>query len=119
MYTSPPTIHPDDIVSVTEFIRNAPAFTKRIKKSKNPAVLTVNGRAELIVMNKAQYNGFIQAQQDFADQMAIQAGLDDIAAGRTRPAQEVFDELNMKYLGKKLLRTKKKLSPKKKNGINK
>ncbi len=103
MYTPPPTIHPDDIVSMTEFIRNASAFTKKIKKSKNPTVLTVNGRAELIVMDKAKYNNFLDAQQAYADQLAVQEGIDDMLAGRTRPAEEVFEELNMKYFGKKNL----------------
>ena len=113
MYT-PPTIDLNDIYPMTEFIRNAAAFTKKIKKSKSPAVLTVNGRAELVVMDRVQYAAHLQSLQQIDEERGIAQGIADMKAGRTRPAREVFDELNMKFFGKKDLTATRTVSSKSK-----
>jgi hypothetical protein len=45
----------DDIYSLTDFQRNVKAHLRAIKKSGRPRVLTVNGRAELIVQDAKAY----------------------------------------------------------------
>jgi prevent-host-death family protein len=86
-----------DIQSLTTFRRNSGKFLKQIKKSKRPIVLTVNGKAEAIVQDAAEYQRLldIAARADVYE--AIRQGLDDIEHGRTRPAREVFDELRRRY----------------------
>jgi PHD/YefM family antitoxin component YafN of YafNO toxin-antitoxin module len=49
-----------NIVSLTEFQRNAKAQIDDIKKSGCPRVLTVNGRAELVVLDAASYQRLIE-----------------------------------------------------------
>jgi len=44
-----------DIESLTAFKRNTTEYVKKIKKSGNPVVLTVNGKAELIVQDAESY----------------------------------------------------------------
>ena len=86
-----------DIQSLTTFRRNSGQFLKQIKKTKRPIVLTVNGKAEAIVQDAAEYQRLldIAARADVYE--AIRQGLDDIDHGRTRPAREVVDELRRRY----------------------
>lgn len=86
-----------DIQSLTTFRRKSGQFLKRIKKTKRPIVLTVNGKAEAVVQDAEAYQRLldIAARADVYE--AIRQGLDDIAHGRTRPAREVFNEMRRRY----------------------
>ncbi len=86
-----------DIQSLTTFRRNSGKFLKQIKKSKRPIVLTVNGKAEAIVQDAAEYQRLldIAARADVYE--ALRQSDDDIAHGRMRPAREVFDEMRRRY----------------------
>ncbi len=48
-----------DVRSVTEFQRNLKGYVGRLKAKKTPLVLTVNGRAELIVQDARSYQGLL------------------------------------------------------------
>jgi hypothetical protein len=50
-----------DIRSLTDFQRNTKAHLRRLKSSGRPAVLTVNGRAELIVQDAAAFEDMLDA----------------------------------------------------------
>jgi len=86
-----------DIQSLTTFRRKSGQFLKQIKKTKRPIVLTVNGKAEAIVQDAEEYQRLldIAARADVYE--AIRQGLDDIARGRTRPAEEVFAEFRHRH----------------------
>ncbi len=45
----------DNIHSLTDFKRNTSAFVEKMKQSKAPIVLTVNGEAELVVQDAKAY----------------------------------------------------------------
>jgi prevent-host-death family protein len=86
-----------DIQSLTNFRRNSGKFLKQIKKSKRPLVLTVNGKSQAVVQDAEAYQRLldIAARADVYE--AIRQGLDDVANGRTRPAEEVFAEFRRRY----------------------
>lgn len=44
-----------EIKSVTEFQKNIKSYVQKLKGSPSPMVLTVNGKAELIVQNSETY----------------------------------------------------------------
>jgi PHD/YefM family antitoxin component YafN of YafNO toxin-antitoxin module len=50
-----------DIASLTDFHRNSKAHCKRLKSSGRPAVLTVNGKAVLVVQDAAAYQRLLEA----------------------------------------------------------
>jgi PHD/YefM family antitoxin component YafN of YafNO toxin-antitoxin module len=54
-------IRPEDIGSLTEFQRNAQAHLKRLKRTGRPELLTVNGRAEVVVQNASAYQRLIES----------------------------------------------------------
>jgi PHD/YefM family antitoxin component YafN of YafNO toxin-antitoxin module len=80
-----------DIRSLTDFQRNTKAYLKRLKSTGRPTVLTVNGRAELIVQNAAAFEDMVDAIQ------GIQRGLDAMKAGKGEPARTVLDRIRAKH----------------------
>jgi hypothetical protein len=48
-------IRAEDIGSLTDFQRNTQAHLKRLKRTGRPELLTVNGRAEVVVQNASAY----------------------------------------------------------------
>src|SRR5690242_21392821 len=50
----------NDIHSLSHFKRNTPALMKRLKETGNPIVLTVNGKAEVVVQDAAAYQRLAQ-----------------------------------------------------------
>ena len=86
-----------DIQSLTTFRRRSGDFMKQLKKSKRPVVLTVKGKAAAVVQDAEAYQRLLDlaARADAGE--GIRQGLDDVAHGRTRPAQEVFDGIRRKH----------------------
>ena len=80
-----------DIRSLTDFQRNTKAHLRRLKSSGRPAVLTVNGRAELIVQDAAAFEDTLDAIR------GIQRGLDEMKAGKGEPAKVVLNRIRAKY----------------------
>lgn len=54
-------IRPEDITSLTDFAKNAKAHIKRLKRSGRPELLTVNGKAEVVVQNASAYQRLIES----------------------------------------------------------
>lgn len=82
-----------DIHSLTEFKTKTAEFLARLRKSAGAVLLTVNGRAEIAVMSAATFQKVLDAFETLDAIRGIKAGLDDVKAGRTRPAEEFFTEL--------------------------
>jgi PHD/YefM family antitoxin component YafN of YafNO toxin-antitoxin module len=80
-----------DIRSLTDFQRNTKAHLKRLKATGRPAVLTVNGKAELIVQDAAAFEDMLDAIR------GIQRGLDAMKEGAGKPFRQALDEIRVKY----------------------
>ena len=83
----------NDIDSLSEFKRHTPEFIKRLKAEGRPVVLTVNGKAELVVQDAASYQKLLDIAEEARVLEGIRRGLDDVRAGRTQPAAEAFAEI--------------------------
>jgi PHD/YefM family antitoxin component YafN of YafNO toxin-antitoxin module len=82
-----------DINSLSNFKRNTPEFLRQLKESGHPVVLTINGKAELVVQDSASYQKLIELA-DRAERMeALQASIDDMKAGKVVPAADVLAEM--------------------------
>lgn len=91
-------IDPQDIHPLTDFQRNTKETLRRLKKTRRPEVLTVNGRPAVIVQDAEAYRRTIaQLRRDYEIE-AVRVGIAEMKAGKGRPAKEVFDELRAKYL---------------------
>jgi hypothetical protein len=54
-------IRPEDIGSLTDFARNTKAHLQRLRRTGRPELLTVNGKAEVVVQNAAAYQRLIES----------------------------------------------------------
>ena len=54
-------IRPEDITSLTDFAKNAKAHIKRLKRSGRPELLTVNGKAEVVVQTASAYQRLLES----------------------------------------------------------
>ena len=54
-------IRPEDIGSLTDFARNTKAHLQRLRRTGRPELLTVNGKAEVVVQSAAAYQRLIEA----------------------------------------------------------
>ena len=84
----------NDIRSLSDFKRNTSELLDRLKKTGNPLVLTINGKAEVVVQDAEAYQDLLERVETIE---GIQRGLTDLTAGRTKPAREVFDRLRRKH----------------------
>ena len=70
---------------------------RQMKKTKEPIVLTVNGKAEMVVHDAESYDDFLRKQDRIETIEGVRRGIADMKAGRTRPAEDVFRDLFDKY----------------------
>jgi len=54
-------IKPEDIRSLTEFMRNTKTHLRRLRQTGRAELLTVNGKAEVVVQSAAAYQRLIEA----------------------------------------------------------
>ncbi len=88
-----PGIDLGEIGPLTDFKRRTAEHVRRLKSTGRPRVLTVNGKAELVVQDARSYQRLL-ALVDRAEAVAgILEGLEDVKAGRTKPLREAFAEV--------------------------
>ena len=75
----------NDIRSLSDFKRNTVELLDRPRETGHPLVLTVNGKAELVVQDAAAYQALLDRVEATE---GIQRGLADVKAGRTKPARK-------------------------------
>jgi prevent-host-death family protein len=94
-----PALDINDIRSVTDFQRNVKTHVKRLRKTKAPMVLTVNGSAAVVVQDAASYQELLnrveklEYEREFV--AAVREGIEDAKQGRVYPVRDV-----MKYRGR-------------------
>jgi prevent-host-death family protein len=83
-----------DIHPLTEFKRDSARMIARMKETREPKILTVNGKPSVVVMDAAAYQD-MQDQIEYAETVAgIRKGLDQARAGQGAEATNFFDELS-------------------------
>jgi PHD/YefM family antitoxin component YafN of YafNO toxin-antitoxin module len=86
-----------NIRSLTDFQRNARQAIRTMKKTGQPQVLTVNGKAELIVQDAASYQKLLDAVDRAEAVAGIKRGLQSFAKGRGMPIEESFERIRRKH----------------------
>ena len=84
----------NDIRSLSDFKRNTVELLDRLRKTGHPLVLTINGKAEVVVQDAVAYQTLLDRVEAIE---GIQRGLADVKAGRTKPARQVFDRLRRRH----------------------
>lgn len=86
-----------DIQPMTTFRNNSAEFMKRLRKTKKPMVLTVNGKAAAVLQDAESYQRLLDLAASANAEEGIRQGLADQAAGKARPAREVLNALRAEY----------------------
>jgi PHD/YefM family antitoxin component YafN of YafNO toxin-antitoxin module len=86
-----------EVRSVTEFQRNIKDYVGKLKENKTPMVLTVNGRAELVVQDAESYQLMLDRLERAETVEAIRKGIQAAAEGRTMPLNEAVAKLRAKH----------------------
>src|SRR5262245_11342807 len=86
-----------DIQSLSHFKRQTTACVAQLKETGHPLVLTVNGKAALVVQDAAAYQQ-LREQADRAEMLDfLEESRRDAKAGRTVPAREALRRLAKKH----------------------
>src|SRR5258708_21486193 len=86
-----------DIQSLSDFKRKTTTFTARMKKSGQPVVLTINGKAELVVQDAASYQRLLELAERAEMMEFLRESREDIEAGHTEPALKALEALARKH----------------------
>lgn len=82
-----------EIRSLSDFQRNTKEYVQRMKETKSPLVLTVNGKAELVVQDAEAYQEILERLERAEAVAALRKGMEEFARGEGRPAREALEEL--------------------------
>ena len=77
----------EDIQALTTFRNNSAAFLQRLKKTKRPMVLTINGKAAAVVQDAAAYQRLLDIAAQADAQEGIRQGRSDVKNGRLHDAR--------------------------------
>jgi PHD/YefM family antitoxin component YafN of YafNO toxin-antitoxin module len=81
-------IHP-----LSDFQRNAKEHIRRLKKSGKPAILTVNGQAEVVVQSADAYQKLLEDQELLENIRGISRGIEQAKRGEGRSMRAFLEEL--------------------------
>ncbi len=86
-----------DIQSLSNFKRNTSSAITQMKQTGEPIVLTVNGKAEVVVQDAKSYQQLLEKIERLEAIAGIKQGLADIESGETRPVAEFMQEMQYKH----------------------
>src|SRR4051794_32122122 len=81
-----------DINSLSNFKRNTPEFLRQLKETGHSVVLTINGKAELVVRDTASNQKLIELAERAERMEALQASIDDMRADMPERCPVAEDE---------------------------
>jgi hypothetical protein len=71
-----------------------------LKETGHPVVLTINGKAELVVQDTASYQKLIELAERAERMDALKASIEDMKACKVIPANDVLAEMRQILDGK-------------------
>lgn len=81
------------IYSLSEFQRNTRDHIGELKKTGSPAILTVNGHAEIVVQSAEAYQKLLDDSELLENIRALSKGIEQSKRGEGRPMREFLESL--------------------------
>lgn len=85
-----------DINSLSNFKRNTTDFIARLKETKLPLVLTINGVSELVVQSAEGYQQLLERIEYLETTAGIRQGLNELEKGQAVAAIPALETLRTK-----------------------
>ena len=86
-----------DIYPLSEFQRGTKAFLAKLKETKAPIVLTVNGKATAVVQDAESYQQLLDKMELLESIVGIRKSIEEFEQGKGIPLKQAFAELREKY----------------------
>jgi prevent-host-death family protein len=83
----------DEINSLSNFKRKTSEFIEQLKETGKPIILTINGKAELVVQDAGSYQKLLELSEKLETIEALKPAVEEMKAGKGEPAEKVFAEL--------------------------
>ncbi|VAW67726.1 hypothetical protein MNBD_GAMMA09-3557 [hydrothermal vent metagenome] len=87
----------DSIHPVSDFSRKPAEYIKRLKKTKQPEILTVNGKAEVVVQDAQAYEEMMDLLNTIK---TVSASAESFDREEGKPVEQAFLELDRKIEAK-------------------
>jgi hypothetical protein len=86
-----------DIKPLSNFKRDSVAVIDQLKRTGRPVVLTINGKAEIVVQDARSYQRLLQIIDRAEAIIGIRRGLASMKRGEGVPAEEAFERIRKKH----------------------
>jgi PHD/YefM family antitoxin component YafN of YafNO toxin-antitoxin module len=86
-----------DIKPLSNFKRDSVGVIDQLKQTGRPVVLTINGKAEVVVQDTKSYQRLLELIDRAEAVIGIRKGLDSMQRGEGIPAEVAFEKLRKKY----------------------
>lgn len=86
-----------DIYSLSDFQRKTREHIRRLKRTRRPEVLTVNGKAEVVVQDARSYQELLDALDEAQAVAGIRAGLESMERGEGRAASDALSTIRKRH----------------------
>src|SRR2546422_4277773 len=86
-----------DIHSLSDFKRKTPEFIEQLQKTGEPVVLTINGRAKLVVQDAESYQRMLELLERAETIEAIREGLESLRQGKTMSLDQFDRKMRKKF----------------------
>ena len=82
-----------DIQPLTDFKRNTTELLRQMKETGEPIVLTINGRAELVVQDAGSYQKLLELVDRLEAIAGVRKGLEESKRGEGQPIEDAVREI--------------------------
>lgn len=86
-----------DIQPLSSFKRDSVTLIGQLKRTGRPVVLTINGKAEVVVQDAKSYQQMLELVDRAEAVVGIRKGLASMNRGEGIPAVEAFEKLRKKH----------------------
>ena len=90
------TISLRNIYPLSEFQRGAKAFLEKLRGSKEPIVLTVNGKASVVVQDAESYQELLDRLEILETSAGIRKSIEEFELGKGMSLDKAFEQLRDK-----------------------
>src|SRR4051794_8346762 len=87
----------NEVHPLAGFQKNAKGHLRRLTKTGQPEVLTVNGKPAVVVQDARSYQRLLDSVEQTEVIAGIKLGLESLARGEGVPAKTVFTRLRRKH----------------------
>lgn len=86
-----------DIQSLSDFKQNASRYIKQVRETGEPMVLTVNGKAAVVVQDAESYQAMVDARERAETVAILRKRMAYVRkGGKLIPAKEAFETISKK-----------------------